>query len=217
MGYFELPETTRVNRVVPKNAFEKNITAKDRRLFIDLVQRITWTHKLSFDTINLKGEDISEIQIFKFELKKRAAISRILEIVNRAIPYRIISWVEYNDEAYLSTTSKHAHPTNEDIAVLDWTFTSAWFPSLSNPYSLNLTGSLDEIYKDICIQLSGSHKLKSESLTTIVKNQEEVDRLKKQIEKLKASIRRAKQFNKKVELNLKLKEAEKALQSIFPG
>ena len=123
MDFFNLPLSTKVGRVVPKNAFDEYTNTKQKKLFIDCIQRITWTHKLSADTVNLDAKDIQEIQVFKIELKQKSDILKIAEIINKSIPYHIVFWVEYNREAYISTASKHPHPTNDDVAVIDWTFT----------------------------------------------------------------------------------------------
>ncbi|WP_053970232.1 DUF4391 domain-containing protein [Mangrovimonas sp. ST2L15] len=215
MDFFNLPVRTKVGRVVPKNAFDEYTNTKQKKLFTDCIQRISWTHKLSADTVNLDAKDIQEIQVFKVELKQKSDILKILDIINKAIPYHIVFWVEYNGEAYISTASKHLHPTNDDIAVIDWTFTSDWFNKDDNSYEINLKGSLDAVFKDLCVQLTGKPELGKQSLGSILKNQQEVDRLKKEISKLKSAISRSKQFNDKVELNIKLRQAEKLLESIL--
>lgn len=214
MDFINLPARTKVGRVVPKNAFDEYTNTKQKKLFTDCIQRITWTHKLSADTVNLDSKDIQEIQVFKIELKQKSDISKILEIINKSIPYHIVFWVEHDQEAYISTASKHTHPTNNDIAVIDWTFTSDWFDKDDNSYAFNLKGSLDAVFKDICVQLTGQPELSNQSLDSILKNQQEKYRLKKEISRLKSAISRSKQFNEKVELNLKLKNAEKDLKNI---
>ncbi len=115
---------------------------------------------------------------------------------------------------YISTAAKHPHPTNEDVSVIDWTFASDWFTIEDNPYAFYLKGSIDAVFKDFCVQLTGKPDLGNESLNAILKNQQEVDRLKKKISQLKAAISRSKQFNEKVDLNLKLKALEKKLRAI---
>mgnify|MGYP001497088631 CR=1 FL=1 len=203
MDFFNLPVRTKVGRVVPKNAFDEYTNTKQKKLFTDCIQRISWTHKLSADTVNLDAKDIQEIQVFKVELKQKSDILKILEIINKSIPYHIVFWVEHEQEAYISTASKHPHPTNDDVAVIDWTFTSDWFNKDDNSYAFNLKGSLDAVFKDLCVQLTGKPELGKQSLGSILKNQQEVDRLKKEISKLKSAISRSKQFNEKVRLNQK--------------
>jgi len=212
MDFFNLPSRTKVGRVVPKNAFDEYTNTKQKKQFTDGIQRITWTHKLSIETVNLEAKDIKEIQVFKIELKKQTDILKILEIINKAIPYHIVFWVEFKEQAYISTASKHPHPANEDIAVVDWTFSSDWFNKDNNGYAFNLKGSLDTVFKDLCVQLTGKPDLGKQSLDSILNGQQEIDRLKKEISKLKSAISKSKQFNEKVDLNLKLKTAEKELE-----
>lgn len=88
--------------------------------------------------------------------------------------------------------------------MIDWTFTSDWFDKNDNSYAFDLKGSLDVVFKDLCVQLTGKPELGKQSLGSILKNQQEVDRLKKEISKLKSAISRIKQFNEKVELNQRL-------------
>jgi hypothetical protein len=215
MDFFNLPSRTKVGRVVPKNAFDEYTNTKQKKLFIDCIQRITWTHKLSVDTVNLDAKDIKEIQVFKVELKKHSNILKILEIINKSIPYHIVFWVEFQDQAYISTAAKHPHPTNEDVSVIDWAFNSDWFNIANTPFQFNLKTSLDAVFKDICVQLTGTPDLSKMSMDSILQNQQEIDQLKKEVARLKSAISRSKQFNEKVDLNLKLKEAEKELKKII--
>lgn len=214
MDFFNLPARTKVGRVVPKNAFDEYTNTKQKKLFTDCIQRISWTHKLSTDTANLDAKDVQEIQVFKVELKQKSDILKILEIINKSIPYHIVFWVEHDQEAYISTASKHPHPTNDDVAVIDWTFTSDWFNKDDNSYAFNLKGSLDSVFKDLCVQLTGKPELGKQSLGSILKNQQEVDRLKKEICKLKSAISKSKQFNEKVDLNMELNSRIKNLEKL---
>ncbi|MGQ8335811.1 DUF4391 domain-containing protein [Sunxiuqinia sp. A32] len=211
MDYFNLPIRTKVGRVIPKNAFDRYTSSKQKKLFADHIQRITWTHKISTETVNLESRDIREIQVFKIELKQKSDIKRITELINKAIPYHIVFWVEFEKEAYITTATKHLHPANEDIAVIDWTFESEWFNKDHNFIAFNLKGTLDDVFKEICVQLTGNTDLEDKPIEAILSYQKEKGRLRKKISKLRSAILTSKQFNEKVELNLKLKEAEKEL------
>jgi hypothetical protein len=215
MEVFSLPSTTVVNRAVPKNAFDSYTTAKQKKLFTDLIQRITWTHKLSTDTVNLETKEIKEIQVFKVELKTQETIDPLLAIIDRAIPYNIIFVVKYEENIYLSTSVKHHHVVNEDNAVIDWTFKTDWFTSDDNKYALVLKKSLDAVYLDFCIQLSGRPELAKKSLQEFVEQCRLFDTLSKEVSRIKVAIANCKQFNQKVELNLKLKEIENQIDLNF--
>src|SRR5690606_41307343 len=215
MELFSLPHTAKVNRVIPKNAFDSYTTAKQKKLFTELIARITWTHKLSPDTINLEAKDIKEIQVFKIELKVKQEIQPVLDIIDKSIPYNIIFVVEHDTMIYISTSSKHPHPINEDNAVIDWTFKTDWFQPSQNKYTLQLKKSIDAIYHDFCIQLSGISTMANKPLQDLIFFKKNVDALEKEIAKLKSGIAGCKQFNNKVVLNLKLKAKENELKSLL--
>ncbi len=90
MEIFDLPDKVKVNKVVPKNAFDSFINSKQKQLFTDLIKRITWEYKLSEATTNLPAKEIKEIQVFYVELKEKQEVKGILDIIDKAIPYPII-------------------------------------------------------------------------------------------------------------------------------
>jgi hypothetical protein len=214
MALFQLPIQSRVGRVIPKNAFDNYTNTNQKKLFTDLIQRITWTHKLSPETVNLDSGDVSEIQLFKIELKRKSEINNLIELIQRAIPYHIIFWIEFEEESYLSTASKHLHPVNPDSAVVDWTFVTPWFSAKESYYSINLKGNLDSVFKDICVQITGNPEFEKKSLAEILKNQKQVDRLEKEITKLKSVLKTRLQFNKKVEINQQILDAKSELADL---
>jgi hypothetical protein len=176
--------------------------------------RIQWTHKLSVNTINLEGVDIKELQIFEVQLRERKNISELLAIIDKAIPYHIIFLLKYGGEVMVSTSKKHAHPSNENNAVIDWTFNSEWMREV--PYSLNLKQDIDFIYTDFCKQLSDVAESKLQSLDELIRQKEKIVTLEKEIEKLRTKVKNCKQFNIKVELNLKLQGKLKELEFSLP-
>lgn len=203
MQIFELPKHTIVNKVIPKNSFDKYTNTKQKKLFVDVVERIKWLHKLSKETINLAGKDVVEIQIFEIELRKKEKIEMLLDLIDKSIPYQIIFIIRFEKQFLLSATQKHPHPTNDNQAVIDWSFRSEWIQEKSNCYKLNLKGSLDDIFNDLCFQISGKEKM---SITELIKHEEEIKNLKDEAARIESAIKKAKQFNEKVELNLRLQE-----------
>lgn len=215
MDLFSLPHTAKVNRVIPKNAFDGYTTTKQKKLFTGLIARITWTHKLSPDTVNLIAKEIKEIQVFRIELKVKEEIQPVLGIIDKAIPYNIVFVIQYESLVYISTSTKHLHPVNVDNAVIDWTFRTGWFNISENKYSLQLKKSIDAVYHDLCIQLSGKASMASKPLVDLIAYKKKVESLEKEIAKLKTGISNSKQFNNKVALNLKLKAKENELESLL--
>lgn len=211
---FNLPKSTLVQKVVPKNAFDAYTNSKQKKAFADKIQRITWMNKISFETVNLKDAEIKEIQIFKVELKEKIEIKDLLSIIDKAIPYHIIFFIDFNTEFYISTSVKHLHPNDEDNAIIDYTFKSIWLNITENPYTIELKRNLDWVFQNFCAQLKTVDTNVS-NIWELVRVQKQDDFLRKEIEKIKSEIVRCKQFNIKVALNMKLKELEKSLTSNF--
>lgn len=215
MELFKFPHTAKVNKIIPKNAFDLYTNAKQKKLFTELVSRITWIAKLSKETVNLEPKDIIEIQIFKIELKRKVKINQLLNIIDKSIPYHIIFVVEFENKSYITTSTKHTHPINPDNAVIDWTFKSEWFTTVNNVFKLELKRNLDTVYHSFCKELSAENKFEFKNLKDLVDHKRQVDALQREISHLQSSILNSKQFNQKVELNLKLKDLEKKLQIII--
>ena len=211
MSFFNLPKQTQVNKSIPKNAFDSYINSKQKKLFVDIIERIRWTNKLSVETINLEGKEISEIQIFEVALRQKDNIEKLLEIIDKSIPYHIIFVLNFEDQVKISIAQKHLHPTNENNTVIDWTFKSEWLNKDLIKYQLNLKGTLDSVIKDFCIQLSGKKEDVDLSLNELVEKESQIEKLEKEINKLKSQIKTTKQFNQKVELNALLRQREMEL------
>lgn len=199
-----LPHTSIVNRVVPKNSFDKFINTKQKKLFSEYVDKIKWANKLSTQTIKLQGKDIKEIQIFEILLKKKHSAEDVLNIIDRFIPYHIIFVLRFENEALYSVAQKHSNPNSEDNAVIDWRFTSNWINDNAGGFKLNLKKSLDDVFSDFCLQVSGKIENQNKSLQEIINREQKKKQLLIDINKLESEIKSCKQFNSKVGLNLLL-------------
>jgi hypothetical protein len=214
MDYFSLPTSTKVQRVIPKNSFDSYTNSKQKDAFTKDIAKIIWSNKLSTETINLTGKDIAEIQIFKIELKEKKDITVLLNVIDKAIPYHIIFIVEFEGSVFVSTSSKHISPLNDDKSVIDWTFKSEWHNKNEMLYNLNLKRDLDSVFYDFCQQLSLKPNSKNKTINDLVQYNSQISALIKEIEQIKRNIASCKQFNKKVELNLKLKQLEENLENL---
>jgi hypothetical protein len=209
-----LPHTSIVNRVVPKNSFDKFINTKQKKLFSEYVDKIKWANKLSTQTVKLEGKDIKEIQIFEILLKKKHTAEDVLNIIDRFIPYHIIFVLRFESEALYSVAQKHSNPNSEDNAVIDWRFTSNWINDDADGFKLNLKKSLDDVFSDFCLQVSGKFENQNKSLHEIIGREQKKKQLLIDINKLESEIKSCKQFNLKVELNLQLNEKRKRLEKL---
>lgn len=209
-----LPERTLYNRKIPKNKFYEKLAANSRlrELFVTQVDSIVWKHKLSRETLNLEPtEEVKEIQVFEIVLKQRELSEEILEKIDKAIPYPILHMLRWGDEAKLVIAYKQAHVTNENRAVVQAYYESDW--QRINEIELNILQglTLGAVYENIVRRLMPVKDNQIENLPDAVDNQLQRKKLEQECARLESRLRNAKQFDKKVELNLELRSKRKQL------
>lgn len=204
MPMFDLPKSTTVQRVIPKNSFEKQASSKQKKLLTELIQRITWKHKIAPSTVNIPSENILEIQVFHIELKKQAEAKEILELIDKCIPYPILFGVTFEEVTSFHLSIKHKNASDENISIVDFTFSSH-----VNPPQIELSRSLDHVYFSLCKQLSNFRKTKISEIEVLVQKQKSLNKLDREIAEKKSKIKNARQFKDKVEANQKLKRLER--------
>ncbi|MFD2963693.1 MULTISPECIES: DUF4391 domain-containing protein [Olivibacter] len=212
---FNLPISTVYGQTIPKKMFDAHLSNKQKKILTDKISKMTWTHKLAPATINLSGKYFAEIQIIHIELKRDDRISELLAIIGKSVPYGVIFVMQFGDRFYISASAKHPHPTLADTSVIDWEFASDWFTAADNTFQLNLRESLDAVFFDFCKQLSGFKPKEVDSMAELIEKSAKLFQLQKDINKLRSAISTCKQFNKKVELNLRLKKIEKCIENLL--
>jgi len=211
MGLFDLPKSTEFGRVIPKNAFDEYTNTNQKKLISDNILRITWTHKLSPETTNLKAKDVKEIQLFLIELKVKSDLKNILKIIDKAIPYHVIFNLKFENEVKIITSAKHDHQTKSNESVIDCVFKSNWIPVLESKIQINLKESLDALFINFCNQLTGRIN-QSNNYAEFVSKEIEIKSVESKIINIESQIKKEKQFNKKVNLNMNLDELRKELK-----
>lgn len=212
MSYFKLPVQAKKDKSIPKNAFYDYASSKQKQLFVDVIDKIKWQYELAPDTINLEGEEVLRLQVFEVSLKHKKNIDAILPIIERAIPYHIIFVISFDDQVMIYTSQKHAHPINENNAVVDWVFKSDWTDRSASKYNIVLKESLDKVFSDFCFQLTdNSEETSKKNLKALIEKEQKIQELTNQILKLKSQIKRTKQFNKKQPLNNQLNKLKREL------
>ncbi|MFV0553866.1 MAG: DUF4391 domain-containing protein [Mangrovibacterium sp.] len=204
-----LPKHTEFNQSIPKNSFHSFITSKQKKFLTDEVEKIRWTHKLSPETIQLAAKSGQEIQVIWIEFRSIAHADAIIQIVERFIPYQLIVVQRFGQQQRICTSCKHPHPSKEQESVIDWTFSSNWFDDELMPYELKLQNSLDDVFDDLCFQISGRFDL---PIKELVAAEKEAKSLQNQIVRLESKIRQTTQFNEKVKLNQELQQLQPSLR-----
>lgn len=199
-----LPLATEVNRRVPKEKLYANtaLNALARNMIKTQIEAVIWRNKLAESTIAVAaGEKVKEIQLFEVALRQKSLDKRILPAIAKAIPYKILFLLTYEDEAQAW------------IEASDAFYGTDWFSS--EAFTLKFEGlNLDAVYENLVRQIAGGRLDGTDDIAEAVERDKQRQRIERQIAALEKKILREKQFNRQVELNGKLKQLRIELGSL---
>ena len=214
-----LPQTTDVNKIIPKNKFyeKADISNSLKESFVNDIEKIVWANKLSPKTLNIaEGSTIKEIEVFHIKLKTSKFNPKILEAIDKSIPYYILYVLEYqgNYQLWLGYKEKSNNPEKQD--TITRYFHSEWDKS---PEISLIGNKLDSIYQGLLEQLS-DNRISTDSETGIkeqVAKATEIEKLEKQIEKLTTKMWAEKQFNRQIEIKRQIKQLQQKIKDLNNG
>lgn len=214
-----LPKTTEFNKRIPKQKFYENmdISPALKKVFVEQVKIIYWRNKIAASTTNLAtGNDVTELEVFEVRLNSPVLDDGLLRQIDREIPYHILFLLEYQGKYQAWIGYKEAAASGNKAFKVNGYYHTEWLAEDELP--LKLEGlSVDAVYENFVRQIAGD-KLNSEtsgeSLKESVARDEQKQALQKQIETLKAKIRKEKQLNKQMQMNNELKKIKKELEEV---
>ena len=214
-----LPKTTEFNKRIPKQKFYENMDVSPalKKVFVEQVKIIYWRNKIAASTTNLAtGNDVTELEVFEVRLNSPVLDDGLLRQIDREIPYHILFLLEYQRKYQAWIGYKEAAASGNKAFKVNGYYHTEWLAEDELP--LKLEGlSVDAVYENFVRQIAGD-KLKSEatgeSLKESVARDEQKQALQKQIDTLKAKIRKEKQLNKQMEINNELKKLKKKLEDL---
>lgn len=206
----DFPESTRVNKRIPKEAFYQRLplTAKLKDKFVSDVDSIIISNSLTKENLNLtKDSEIREIILLTIKLKKQNFDGKILEAIARQNSHKLIFLLVYEGMRQLAVYRGRL-------------YVSRWMDE--SEVSLSLSGStLDEIWDDLVRQTAISSQALLEQnnreIDEQLKDQNEINRLNKLIQKTEAAAWKEQQPKKRFELYTKLQAYKKQLEEITHG
>lgn len=212
-----LPKTTEFNKRIPKQKFYENMDVSPalKRIFTEQVKTIYWRNKIAVSTINLAGgNDVTEIEVFEIRLNSKELDDAFLRQIDREIPYHILFLLEYGGKYQARIGYKETLLSGKNTFKVNAYYQTEWMDEDNLP--LKLEGlSIEAVYENFVRQVAGDRlkaKENSESLKKSVTRDEEKQSLQKQIDNLKAKIRKEAQLNRQMEMNSELKELVKKLE-----
>ncbi|EQB22145.1 MULTISPECIES: DUF4391 domain-containing protein [unclassified Dehalobacter] len=219
-----LPKSTEFNRRIPKQKFYENlsVTPELKRAFIEQISVIYWRNKLAATTLNVgQGDNVTELEIFEIKLNQPSLDSKVLQLIDKEVPYHILYLLEHNGEYQAWIGYKEPSLSKADTFKVNSYYHTEWLSLDKLPIRLDGL-HMDAIYDNFIRQIAGErlgfdkgNEVGSKSSIKDAIDQDNMRRkLNKQIAALEAKMKSEKQFNLQVKLNTELKLLKKELEEL---
>lgn len=215
------PKTTEFNRRIPKQKFYSHLSVSPqiRKIFVEQISAINWTNKLAPTTLNIKsGEHVTEIEVFHLMLNQKSLDERVLQLIDKEIPYHILFELEYEGQAQVWIGYKEESQAKAEVFKVNRYYHTDWMTK--DKIHLELDGlNMDALYDGFIKQIAGANLTinETESVGVAILRTEEKEKLEKQISTLEKRLYREKQFNRQVQLHAELKIIRKNLEELING
>ena len=211
-----IPKSTEYGRRIPKQTFYAKLTLAPevKRAFAEQISTITWSNKISSETINLApSETVQEIQVFTIRLNQASLDARILPLIDKQIPYHIVFVLEYSNRQQAWVCYKEASLAGSNAFQVGAYYHTDWVNA--GELSLRVEGlSMEAAYEGFVRQIAGEKLAAGGRLKEDVERARRRQQLVKQIAALEKRIANEKQFNRQVEMNAELKKLQVELDSL---
>ena len=199
------PSTAHVGKTMPKEAFYRqlNLSPELKEKFVSDVRRITMEYALTAESINVdKSDELAEILVLTIQLKKQEFDNRIVEAIARQNKHKLVFLLAYEDQQLALYSSK--------------LYKTLWMPA--EDIKLEARGqSIPAIWEGFVEQIALTEEKPAAAPMSIeerLRRQEQIAKLRKDMEKLEAKTRKEIQPKKKFELYQQVQTLRKQLESM---
>ena len=215
------PKATEFNRRIPKQKFYSHLSVSPqiRKIFVEQISAIKWTNKLAPSTLNINsGERVTEIEVFHLLLNQKGLDERVLQLIDKEIPYHILFELEYEGKNQVWIGYKEENQSKAETFKVNRYYHTDWINK--DDIQLELDGlNMDKLYDGFIRQLSRDSLTinENESVSVAIHKAEEREKLQNKITALEKNVYREKQFNRQVRLSAELKILRKKLEELENG
>jgi len=222
------PQSTIVNRVVPKTMFYKfmEVNPRMKSRFVNDVVNITWLYKLSAGTLNVTDtEEMKEIEVFVVNLKQPDCPTDLFTFIDTNMPHHIVFVLVHDDNAMLlinykdwtdfpsgKVASQRARLQHPKFRIRQ-AFASPWVPLTE--LELTVQGqSLPRIYDNFVAQVSGIGEHKAGALEEIVALKAQITKAEAELASLQKKMRKEPQLDRQLAINKLVKAKRQELSEL---
>jgi len=171
------------------------------------VGKISWSYKLSPETINLPARgSLQEIQVFTIELKTGTLKYDVLQAIDKAIPSPILFVLNFGNKICYVASYKRQNEADKSKWVVSSYFETNWISAETKRVSLPVVLDIGALYHSILKGIIPLTSRENETMEELVSRAERMRIMEGEAVKAKARLSKEKQFNRKVEINAELRE-----------
>ena len=209
------PVSTEFGKRIPKQKFYEKIDIPPvlKKVFVEQIKLIYWRNKLAASTLNISaGEAVTEIEVFEVRLNEPRFDEAVLKQIDKEIPYHILFILTCDSKVQAWIGYKEA--TGADSFKVNRYYHTDWMPEDELKFSVDGL-NMDDVYASLVRQVAGDALTadSGESLRESVERDEKKKLLEKQIAALESKMRRERQLNRRMEMNVELKNLRKELEN----
>lgn len=212
---FAYPPQAAFNRPVPKSRIYDHArpTKAVRERFVREVEEIVWSYKLSPETINVPpAPGAQEIQIFTLTLKTPELSEAVLRTIDEAIPSLIFFRLQHGDRIRGKVAYKRPSGADGTKWVVEDYFESAWQPANIPCPPLPVALNLGSLYAQMLRPYLTPPARPGETLAAHISRLRELHCVSREAEALAVDLANEKQFNRKIELNARLRSLRQSIK-----
>lgn len=224
----DLPSESIYKQFMPKNQFYENgnFTTSEKNIFINCIDKITLYSQLTRENTNInlyKDDDKTyrEISIILILLRKKDNIDKIAKLVMNSIPYPMILLCKYEEEYTFYGSHINDNKMDSSKIILEKIYNTGFIENDSKFIDKINYKNLNKInfynfYNDY-INAIINFNLEKRNIIEVKDNKEvlaQIEALEQEIISLKNKMKKEKQFNRKMDLNIKRKKLEEQLKKM---
>ena len=157
---------------------------------------------------------MTEVEVFEVCLSAPQLDEAVLRQIDKEIPYHILFLLEYEGKYQAWTAYKETAGSGANAFKVGTYYHTGWMEK--DALLLKVDGlNTDKVYENFVRQIAGETLSGTgETLKESVERDEHRQELQKQVAALQVKVRRERQLNKQVELNMKLKQLRRQLDDL---
>ena len=201
---YKFPKAAAFGKMIAKSKIYENIkvSTKIKDLFVEGIEKIIWSYKLSSETINIPASvDVQEIQILTVSLRTEKLSHDVLHMIDKAIPSPILFELQYGDKTKYAACYKRRNEADRSKWVVSSYFQSDWLHVGTTTTELPVKLNMEALYQSLLESLSPLPPRQEESLNGLFLRVDSLRDKEREARKLRHRMKKEKQFNRRVELN----------------